>query len=100
VTVEFSKGYKEQARKRLEELERSMTPQALAVARLLEYDFRNSYTKFEPETPKPCPFCGAKPWMRDNQACGWRIECDSCQIGNLEYLSKDEALRVWNSRQV
>jgi hypothetical protein len=50
MTVEFSKGYKEQARKRLEQYEKMMTPQALAVARSLEYDFRNAFTRFPQES--------------------------------------------------
>lgn len=43
--VEYSEGYKKQAKKRLDELEKSLTPQARAVAHSLEKDFVNSSDK-------------------------------------------------------
>lgn len=46
----------------------------------------------------PCPHCGAKAWLRDNQACGWRVECDDCQLGQLDYTDRDADIAAWNRR--
>ncbi len=43
--VEYSEGYRDQAKKRLKELEKSFDAQTRAVARSLEEDFANSSEK-------------------------------------------------------
>ena len=50
--VEFSAGYKDIAKRKQEELERSMSPKAVAVARGMFSHFEKSATR-APETPKP-----------------------------------------------
>lgn len=51
--VEFSAGYKDNARKKQEAIEQSMTPQARAVARGLFGHFEKSSTKTTSAAPKP-----------------------------------------------
>jgi hypothetical protein len=43
--VEYSTGYQARAQERLEQLEKTLTPQARAVARDLSQDFEKSSTK-------------------------------------------------------
>lgn len=54
--------------------------------------------KLDPEALKACPHCEGKAWLRDNQAGGWRVECDDCQIGQLDYTDKATAIAAWNRR--
>ncbi|MDX8541542.1 hypothetical protein RFM23_28355 [Mesorhizobium abyssinicae] len=49
--VEYSSGYKAKAAERLEQIEKTLTVQARAVARELSTDFAKSSTKQEPDVP-------------------------------------------------
>jgi Lar family restriction alleviation protein len=48
----------------------------------------------------PCPFCGSKAWLRDNAVGRSRIECDECQIGQLDFTDHADAIAAWNRRAV
>jgi hypothetical protein len=49
--VEYSIGYQTRAKERLEQLEKTLTPQARAVARDLSQDFEKSSTKQDVNIP-------------------------------------------------
>ena len=46
---------------------------------------------------KPCPFCGATVWLRDDRPSDTWIECDDCQI-STPHGTYDDALAAWNRR--
>ncbi|TIX05985.1 MAG: hypothetical protein E5V37_02690 [Mesorhizobium sp.] len=53
--VEYSIGYKAKAQERLEQIERTLTPRARAVARDLSADFAKSATKQDANVPDQEP---------------------------------------------
>ena len=46
---------------------------------------------------KPCPFCGEKAIISKSIGL-YNIECDGCGCGTGWYLTKKEAIDVWNQR--
>lgn len=52
----------------------------------------------DPKALKPCPFCGAKAWLRDYANSLARVECDDCQIGTLHLKQTANATTAWNTR--
>lgn len=49
---------------------------------------------------KGCPFCGGRAeWLQTwNQATPYSIGCSRCGIDSDEYNTKDDAVRMWNTR--
>lgn len=52
------------------------------------------------EELKPCPFCGGKPHLDDEDTCGiksYYVMCD-CGIQTNPFLQKERAIECWNRR--
>jgi Lar family restriction alleviation protein len=54
---------------------------------------------------KPCPFCGGKPYITDEDCFGFTndeqlICCDECglQFGFSKQYDKEEVIELWNNR--
>jgi len=59
-------------------------------------------TDNKPSELKPCPFCGAEAWSREQQYRGpWKICCDTagCPVyPEVTSRSEAEAITAWNTR--
>ncbi len=55
------------------------------------------------ETLKPCPFCGGKGVVFDQEQndCNYSdftVECSACNAITAQYLYKNKAIEAWNKR--
>lgn len=55
------------------------------------------YFKHEHNSLKRCPFCGSKPNLESYEV-SYRIVCGKCGCTTDWLRTKEEAIRIWNTR--
>ena len=60
------------------------------------YHFTVRYGFASNEELKKCPCCGGKAGIRQDYEVFWRVQCDSCGMQTLNYITPEYAIKVWN----